>query len=66
LQVPLYLRGDGCFFGGYQKLGKVLGHYWSMKINLSPPIILFYGDEGLYWDLFYGDEGLYWDSSEML
>jgi hypothetical protein len=20
-----------------------------MKIDLSPPIILFYGDEGLYW-----------------
>jgi hypothetical protein len=52
--VPLYLRGDGCFFGGHQKLGEVLGHCWSMKIDLSPPIILFYGDEGLYWE-FVGD-----------
>jgi hypothetical protein len=25
LQVPLYLRGDGCFFGGHQKLGR----YWG-------------------------------------
>jgi hypothetical protein len=25
-----------------------------MKIDLSPPIILFYGDEGLYWG-FVGD-----------
>jgi hypothetical protein len=49
LQVPLYLRGDECFFGGHQKLGEVLGHCWSMKIDLSPPIILFYGDEELYW-----------------
>ena len=52
--MPLYLRGDGCFFGGHQKLGEVLGHCWSMKIDLSPPIILFYGDEGLYWG-FVGD-----------
>jgi hypothetical protein len=52
--VPLYLRGDGCFFGGHQNLGEILGHCWSMKIDLSFPIILFYGDEGLYWG-FVGD-----------
>jgi hypothetical protein len=43
-----------CFFGGHQKLGEVLGHCWSMKIDISPPIIRFYGDEGLYWG-FVGD-----------
>jgi hypothetical protein len=49
--VPLF-EGRWVFFGGHQKLGEVLGHCWSMKIDLSPPIILFYGDEGLYWDFF--------------
>jgi hypothetical protein len=35
-------------------LGEVLGHCCNMKIDLSLPIILFYGDEGLYWG-FIGD-----------
>jgi hypothetical protein len=51
--APLFER-RWVFFGGHQKLREVLGHCWSMKIDLFPPIILFYGDEGLYWG-FVGD-----------
>jgi hypothetical protein len=54
--APLF-EGRWVFFCGHQTLEEVLGYCWSMKIDLSPPIILFYGDEGFYWG-FVGDAHL--------
>jgi hypothetical protein len=50
--APLF-EGRWVFFCGHQKLGEVLGHCWSMKIDISPNNSVLW-DEGLYWG-FVGD-----------
>jgi hypothetical protein len=46
IQLSLYSREEGEYFGDHHKQGSILGSYWNSEIGPSPPIRQVYRDEG--------------------